>query len=122
MKSVLIVDDSVTTRSLIKAMVEEIDDLVTTEASTGFEALKTLPLQPFDLITIDINMPDISGFELINFVKNNPQYKNIPVIIVTTERNEEEKNKCMALGVSGYLTKPFRTEDLQSMVRKVLNL
>ncbi len=122
MKAALIVDDSNTTRSLIKSVIEEVGDINTFEAATGFEALKALPRQPFDLIIVDINMPDINGFELLNFVKNNDQYKSIPVVIVSTESSEDDKEKGMALGAAAYLTKPFKLEELQGIVRKALSL
>jgi two-component system chemotaxis response regulator CheY len=122
MKSTLIVDDSDTTRSLIKSAIEEIGNINTFDASTGFEALKALPTQPFDLIIVDINMPDINGLELINFVKNNNRYKDIPVVIVSTESSEEDKKKGMTLGAFAYLTKPFRVEELQDIVKKALSL
>lgn len=122
MKAALIVDDSNATRSLIKSVIEEVGDINTFEAATGFEALKALPRQPFDLIIVDINMPDINGFELLDFVKNNDQYKSIPVVIVSTESSEDDKEKGMALGAAAYLTKPFKLEELQSIVRKALSL
>lgn len=122
MKAALIVDDSNTTRSLIKSVIEEVGDINTFEAATGFEALKALPRQTFDLIIVDINMPDINGFELLDFVKNNDQYKSIPVVIVSTESSEDDKEKGMALGAAAYLTKPFKLEELQSIVRKALSL
>lgn len=122
MKAVLIVDDSNATRSLIKSVIEEVGDINTFEAATGFEALKALPQQSFDLIIVDINMPDINGFELLDFVKNNDQYKSIPVVIVSTESSEDDKEKGMALGAAAYLTKPFKLEELQSIVRKALSL
>ncbi|HCC68672.1 MAG TPA: response regulator [Nitrospiraceae bacterium] len=122
MKSVLIVEDSTTTRSFIRAVIEEIDDFSTVEASSGFDALKTLPTQHFDLIITDINMPDINGFELINFVKGNPNYKDIPMIIVTTERSEENKKRGLAMGAFGYIIKPFKSKELQDMVKGALNL
>ncbi len=122
MKAALIVEDSNTTRSLIKSVIEEVGDINAFEAATGFEALKALPRQPFDLIIIDINMPDINGFELLDFVKNNDQYKSIPVVIVSTESSEDDKEKGMALGAVAYLTKPFKLEELQGIVRKALSL
>ena len=122
MKSILIVEDSTTTRSLIRAVIEELGDFNIVEAPTGFDALKLLPVQDFDLVVTDINMPDINGLELINFVKSNPRYSNIPLIIVTTERSEEDKKRGMALGASAYVTKPFKAPELQDIVRKVLNL
>jgi len=121
-KSILLVEDSATTRSLIRAVIEEIGDFDVVEASTGFDALKLLPAQDFDLVVTDINMPDINGLELINFVKGNPRYKHIPLIIVTTERSEEDKKRGMALGATAYVTKPFKAPELQGIIRKILNL
>ncbi|MDP2276649.1 MAG: response regulator [Nitrospirota bacterium] len=122
MKSILIVEDSTTTRSLIRAVIEELGDFNIVEAPTGFDALKLLPTQDFDLVVTDINMPDINGLELINFVRSNQRYSNIPLIIVTTERSEEDKKRGMALGATAYVTKPFKAPELQDIVRKVLNL
>ena len=122
MKSILIVEDSTTTRSLIRAVIEELGDFNIVEAPTGFDALKLLPAQDFDLVVTDINMPDINGLELINFVRSNPRYSNIPLIIVTTERSDEDKKRGMALGATAYVTKPFKAPELQDVVRKVMNL
>lgn len=122
MKSILIVEDSTTTRSLIRAVIEELGDFDIVEAPTGFDALKLLPTQDFGLVVTDINMPDINGLELINFVRSNQRYSNIPLIIVTTERSEEDKKRGMALGATAYVTKPFKAPELQDIVRKVLNL
>ncbi len=122
MKSILIVDDSEATRSLIKSAIEEIGDLDTFETATGFEALKILPSQKFDLIRVDINMPDINGLELINFVKNNEMYKDIPVVIVSTESSEEDRKRGIGLGAFAYLVKPFKAEELQDTVKKALDL
>ena len=122
MKSILIVEDSTTTRSLIRAVIEELGDFNIVEAPTGFDALKLLPAQDFDLVVTDINMPDINGLELINFVKSNPRYSSIPLIIVTTERSEEDKKRGIALGATAYVTKPFKALELQDTVKRVMNL
>ena len=121
MKTALIVDDSTVTRSLIRAAIEDIVDIDITEAHSGFEALKVLPRQSFDLILVDINMPDINGLELLNFIKSNDQYKDIPVVIISTESSEEDRKKGISLGAVGYLTKPFIPDDLQKIVREHLN-
>ena len=120
MKTALIVDDSTVTRSLIRAAIEDIDEIDITEAHSGFEALKILPRQSFDIILVDINMPDINGLELLNFIKTNDQYKDIPVVIISTESTEEDRNRGISLGAVGYLTKPFASDDLQEIVRKNL--
>lgn len=120
MKTILIVEDSATTRALIRAVIDELDEFETVEAGSGFEALKVLPLQEYDLIVTDINMPDINGLELINFVRNNPRYKHLPIIIVSTERSEEDKRRGMALGATAYVTKPFKSFELQEIIKKTL--
>jgi len=120
MRNVLIVEDSKAIRSLIRIALEEEGGFSTTEANNGFEALRTLPSRAFDLIITDINMPDINGLELISFVKSNAAYKDIPLIIVSTEKTEEDKKRGLALGAMGYIVKPFRKEDLIALVRKAL--
>jgi two-component system chemotaxis response regulator CheY len=123
MSNILIVEDSTTTRSLIKAVIEDLgDDFDAYEAQTGFEALKLLPSEPFDLIITDINMPDINGLELISFVKSNEAYSHIPMIIVSTERSEEDRKRGISLGADAYITKPFNAEELQKEIKRILDL
>jgi two-component system chemotaxis response regulator CheY len=119
-KTILIVEDSSTTRALIRAVIDELGDFETVEASSGFEALKMLPQQEYDLIITDINMPDINGLELINFVKSNPRYSHVPIIIVSTERSEEDKKRGMALGATAYVSKPFKSLELQEAIQKII--
>jgi len=120
MHPILIAEDSATTRSFLVATLEEIDDFEIVEASSGFEALKLLPRRKFSLIITDINMPDINGLELINFVKSNLQYSSIPLIVVTTEGAERDRQKGLALGADEYLVKPINPAELQELVRKYL--
>ncbi|GAB4536240.1 MAG: response regulator [Thermodesulfovibrionia bacterium] len=122
MKSVLIVDDSNAIRSLIRSVIEDIGDINVFEAATGFEALKTLPQHKLDLILVDINMPDINGLELTNFIKTSNQYRHIPVIIITTEASDEDKKKGLGLGAKAYVTKPFKYDELQELIRGSLGL
>lgn len=120
MKTILIVEDSATTRALIRAVIDEIGEFETVEASSGFEALKMLPQQQYDLIITDINMPDINGLELISFVRNNPRFTHLPIVIVSTERSEEDKRRGMALGATAYVTKPFKSLELQEIIRNTI--
>jgi two-component system chemotaxis response regulator CheY len=122
MKTILIVEDSLTTRALIRAVIDELGDIETVEASSGFEALKMLPQQDYDLIITDINMPDINGLELISFVRNNPRYNRMPIVIVSTERSEEDRNRGMALGATAYVAKPFKSDELQEIIRTTIGL
>ncbi|MBI4823265.1 MAG: response regulator [Nitrospirae bacterium] len=120
MKNILIVEDSTTTRAMIRSLLEDTGDFDMVEAATGFDALKKLPTKNFDLIITDINMPDINGLEFISFVKSDPRYANIPLLIVSTEKSEEDKKRGMALGANAYITKPFKAKELQDMVKDLL--
>lgn len=120
MKKILLAEDSPTTRSLVVSTLEQLGDLEVIEASSGFEALKTLPRYKFDIIITDINMPDINGFELLNFVKHNPVYQHIPLIIITSEVSERDREKGKSLGADAYLAKPVDPEELQRVVGQYL--
>jgi DNA-binding response OmpR family regulator len=65
-------------------------------------------------------MPDINGLELINFVRSNARYSHVPIIIVSTERSEEDKKRGMALGASAYVAKPFKSAELQETIKKII--
>jgi len=121
MQRILIVEDSETMRALLAATLEELDEPVKiTEASSGFEALRCLPREPYDLIVTDINMPDINGLELVSFAKSNGAYRAIPLIIISTEGSERDREKGLALGADAYLVKPFDPEELREVARQLL--
>jgi len=122
MKRVLIVEDSAMTRSMIRAVIDDLGDIETVEAATGFEALKALPSDHFDMIITDINMPDINGLELINFVKKDQRYHGLPLLIISTEKSEEDKRRGIDIGADDYLTKPFKPEELQNKLGNMLGL
>ena len=119
-KTILVVDDSSTTRSLIASQLSECGDYEIQEAATGFEALKMLPAGKVDLIITDINMPDINGLELITFVRENPIYREIPTVIISTEDSAEDRRRGMELGAEEYIVKPFTVAELRDAVERVL--
>ncbi|MBM4776505.1 MAG: response regulator [Archangiaceae bacterium] len=121
-RKVLIVEDSRATRELLAAAIEVLEGVEVYTAVSGFEALKVLPRHRFSLIITDINMPDINGLELINFVKKNPHYRETPLFVVTTEGREQDRNRGLQLGASEYLVKPFQSEILTALVRRYLKL
>ncbi len=119
---VLIVEDSEASRDYLATTVTSFDGVEVVATDRGFEALKLLPLHRFDLIITDIQMPDINGLELINFVKKNPNYRNTPLFIVTAEGREQDRERGLALGASEYLVKPVKVEDLVGLLRRYLQL
>jgi two-component system chemotaxis response regulator CheY len=121
-KRILIVEDSPTMRALLNSALEGLEVPVKiTEASSGFEALRCLPREPFDLIVTDINMPDINGLELVSFAKSNDAYRSIPLIIVSTEGAERDRERGLELGADAYLVKPFDAENLREVVVDLLS-
>ncbi len=122
MQHVLIVEDSATMRSLLASTLEDMEIPVkVTEAASGFEALHCLPRDPFDLIVTDINMPDINGLELVSFIKSNATYRGIPLVIVSTEGAERDREKGLELGADAYLVKPFEPEELRGVVMDLIS-
>ena len=119
-KKILIAEDSSTMRSLIGSTIAAMGDYDVVEAANGFEALRILPREMVDLVITDINMPDINGLELISFIRSNVNYKSLPLIIISTEGSEKDRQKGLNLGADAYLVKPFVPEDLQNLIRKFL--
>lgn len=120
-KKILIAEDSATMRSLIVSTIAAMGDYDIFEAANGFEALRILPREKVDLVITDINMPDINGLELVAFVRQNANYQNTPLIIVSTEGSQRDREKGLALGANAYLVKPFVPDALQQLVRQFLN-
>ncbi len=106
-------------RAFVRAALEE-GGLDVTEAANGFEALRLLPRERFDIVVTDINMPDIHGLELISFIRKSDALRSTPVVIVSTEGADRDRDRGLALGANAYLTKPFEPEDLRATVFKLL--
>jgi two-component system chemotaxis response regulator CheY len=118
----LIVEDSPTMRQLISFSLKRIQNSKIVEASDGVDALKKLSEGKFHLIIADINMPMMDGLKLLSIIRKDPQYNNVPVIIVTTEGAEADRDKGMKLGANAYLSKPIQTNDLVKTVKDLLKI
>src|SRR5262249_50403091 len=70
-----------------------------------------------DCVITDVNMPDINGLELVNFIRKSEHHKKTPLIIISTQSSERDKQRGIALGADSYLAKPFEPEDLRDLVR-----
>jgi two-component system, chemotaxis family, chemotaxis protein CheY len=119
---ILVVEDSASMRSYVATIIEGDNDLEIVEASTGFEALKTLPHHKFDAIVTDINMPDINGLELVSFLKNHPVYKVIPILVISTESADADRQRAVDLGAEEYVCKPFEASELMAKLRRLLEV
>lgn len=120
MTNILIVDDSATMRRMVQASLRELKDVGFAEAGNGLEAIERLALAPVDLIIADLNMPDMHGLELVQFVRRQQAYRDIPIIMLTTRGDEASRAAALGAGASHYLTKPFRPELLAAEVQRFL--
>lgn len=120
MAEILVVDDSKVMREMLIACLRGQEKLSFTQASSGLEAIEQLSLKPFDLLLLDLNMPDIGGVEVVEFVRSQDKLRNTPIIIVTTRGDDESKERALKAGATRYLTKPFAPEVIQSEVASVL--
>ena len=119
---VLVVEDSPTMRQLIVFALKRIRGFQIVEANDGVDGLKKLSAQKFDLIVTDINMPIMDGLKLVSMVRNDPNYKETPIIVITTEGASEDRERALALGANEYITKPIQTTKILETVKKLMNV
>lgn len=120
MTEVLVVDDSKVMREMIAACLRPDPSLVVTQAGSGLEAIERLSLSSFDLLVLDLNMPDIGGLEVVEFVRGQDKLRSLPILIVTTRGEESSRAAVLAAGASRYMTKPFAPEAILSEVQGLL--
>jgi two-component system chemotaxis response regulator CheY len=121
-KQVLVVDDSKVMREMIVACLRPEAELVFAHAASGLEAIEKLSLQAFDLVVLDLNMPDIGGIEVVDFVRGQDTLRELPIIIVTTRGDESSRTQALQAGASRFMTKPFTPEAILGEVRALLGL
>jgi two-component system, chemotaxis family, chemotaxis protein CheY len=119
-KNVLIVDDSPTVRKFVSVSLS-MQGFSVVAACDGMDALEKLPQKKFDLVITDLNMPNMDGFDLIRHLRENPEYKDMPVVILTSLSDEANKEEGARLGVGSYLVKPFSLEKVQYEVSKYMS-
>lgn len=120
MKNILIVDDSPTLRRMVMASLRNLPNVRFEEASTGLEAIERLTLKPVHLMTLDLNMPDMHGLDVLQFIRQNQSYQSMPVVVLTTRGDESSRANALAAGATVYLTKPFQPDTLARRVRELL--
>ncbi|MEC7522424.1 MAG: response regulator [Myxococcota bacterium] len=117
---ILVVEDSSAMRAFVRAALEEagvVREVI--EAASGFEALRILPREQVDLAIVDINMPDVNGLELIRFMRKSESHKDTPLIVISSEASERDRERGLTLGANAYLAKPFTAEALVALVREL---
>lgn len=120
MAKILVVDDSATMRRMIMAALRPIKGARFNEASNGLEAIEQVALGDIDLITLDLNMPDINGIEVLHFIRQHERFKKIPIIVLTTKSDEASKDTALGAGATLYMTKPFKPDELLKNALKMI--
>jgi two-component system chemotaxis response regulator CheY len=119
-KVILVVDDSATVRKFVTASLT-MQGFDVIAACDGMDALEKLPSRTFDLAITDLNMPNMDGFELIRSLRENPQYRDLPVIILSSLGDPTSIEAGRELGANSYLMKPFSLEKIQYEVSKYIS-
>jgi two-component system chemotaxis response regulator CheY len=121
MKRVLIVDDSPTIRRMVAASLRSLQETQFEEAGNGLEAIENLSRSAVDLMVLDLNMPDMHGLEVIQFVRSHDRFKHIPIIVLTTKYDADSRAAALDQGASHYMTKPFAPSALLAEVSRFLS-
>ena len=119
---ILVVEDSPTMRQLISFALRRLKNIKIIEASDGVDGLKKLSSDTFNLVITDINMPVMDGLKLVSLIRKDDVHGKIPIIIITTEGGQEDKERAMALGANAYITKPVSAPQILSVVQEYLGL
>ena len=116
----LVVEDSPTMRQLIAFSLRRLHGCRVVEAVDGVDALKKMTAEKFDLVITDLNMPMMDGLKLITVIRGDPRTRDLPIVIVTTEGAESDRQRGLALGADAYVPKPIQPSDLLRTITSLL--
>ena len=107
-------------RAFVRAALEEDLGAEVIEAESGLHALRSLPAERFDLVIVDVNMPDLNGLELVSFMRKQEGHQATPILLISTEAAARDREKGIALGANGFLSKPFTPDALCDTARSLI--
>jgi twitching motility two-component system response regulator PilH len=119
MSTVLIVDDSQTLRQMLTELLQN-GGLKVVEATNGIEAKEKIQAKVPDLVITDVVMPQMNGYELCRWLKNDPATQNVPILICSTKSEEFDRYWGMKQGADAYITKPFHPVEMMKTVKQLL--
>jgi two-component system chemotaxis response regulator CheY len=117
----LIVDDSSAVRAFVRASLEDAGFARVQEAETGFEALRLLASNTFDVVIVDVNMPDINGLELLAFMRRSPRQQAARKILISTQMDGPDAKRGIDLGADAFLQKPFEVGELRALISDLIS-
>lgn len=118
---ILLVDDSLTIRSLLRRTLRDVVIAEIDEAANGLEALALLGRQRFQLVILDVNMPLMDGLEVLEAIRASPEHAGLPVVMLTSEKNEALVRRLVELGITAFLSKPLGQEAMGERLAKILD-
>lgn len=118
----LVVDDSLQLRRSVMYALQKLPQLVCVEAGDGAEALRKLRGSTFDIVLSDINMPVLDGLKLVAHIRQDATLAKLPIVMITTESAEADRERAMALGANAYLVKPVQASEVLETVKSLLGL
>ena len=118
-QSVLVVDDEPNIRLSLEFLMRKAGFRVRS-AADGAEALAAIGEAPPDLVLLDVTMPEMSGYEVCEAVRANPEWSGVRILMLTARGRDIEREKGLAMGADDYVTKPFATQDVLARVRALL--
>lgn len=117
--TVLLVDDSATNNLLLQVVFEQ-NGFAVEVAFSGKDALKILKRKHIDVVLLDLMMPQMSGFEVLTAIKENPDTKNVPVLIVSADSEQADEEKAIEMGAEHYFEKPLQLNEIVEKVKSIL--
>ena len=117
---ILIVEDSPTMRQLLVFALKRLKEVDIVEAQGGMDGLRKVSSDHFDLALIDINMPVMDGLKLISLIRGEDNLREMPIIVITTEGAQEDRERAIALGANEYLTKPIQANRVLRLAQGLL--
>jgi len=113
---ILIVEDSPTMRQLLVFALKRLKNADVVEAQDGMDGLRKVTSDHFDLALVDINMPVMDGLKLVSLIRQNARTKDLPIVIITTEGAQEDRDRGLALGANAYISKPIQSSHLLKVI------
>jgi len=118
--NVLVADDSPTMRRMVMTSLKNLGLVKFVEAGNGLEVIERLAVSSVDLMILDLNMPEMHGLEVLQFIRTHKTYRTLPIIVLTTRDDKASRSEAIASGATEYLTKPFQAGELLDHARKLL--
>lgn len=116
----LLIDDSAIMRMMLKSILKQVDITDIVEAGNGLEGIQALTAGQFQVVFLDLHMPQMDGASFLKEVRAKPEYASLPIVVVSSDTESGQVEELKRLGATTYITKPFRVENLRQALESIL--